>query len=103
MNLKIKWKFEKYSPNESINWKEVNSKYKRIYIYEAKLYNSFRNNKYYPLKLILIANKKTESFTLIVKGNLNKWYSPKGLKTDLTLENYQECIKILFEEIGINQ
>lgn len=63
MSLKIKWRFEKYSPNENINWEEVKSKYKRIYIYKAKLYNSFRNDKHYPLKLILIANERTENFT----------------------------------------
>jgi hypothetical protein len=99
IGCKIKWIFEDYSPNEKIDWKEVKEKCCGKYFYKSKLYNNSRNAKNYALKLFLIADEKTEKFTLIIKGNIDKWYSQKPLNRNLTLEEYQNCIKLLLLEI----
>jgi hypothetical protein len=93
-----------YTPTEKINWVSVdNNDDKRKALFLAKLYNRNKKRENYFLSLFLLANERKDNFTLLVRGNLNNWYSQKTFGKNLTLEEYKDCLYLLQSEIEINE
>lgn len=101
---RIKCILKDYNPKgEKLSWKEENKlevPYKSFFI--SKLYNPTSNKKKFPLKLLLTANEKTEKFNLSISGNLRKWYFNSNSRKDLNFKEYEECIKLIASELGVD-
>lgn len=101
---RIKFIIKDYNPKEEkLLWKEENKlevPYKSFFI--SKLYNPNSNKKKFPLKLLLTANEKTEKFNLSISGNLRKWYFNSNSRKDLNFKEYEECIKLIASELGVD-
>lgn len=93
-----------YTPTERIEWTNSilnDNKPKTLFL--AKLYNRTRKKKNYFMSLFLRADEKKDQFTLLVRGNLNNWYSQKIMGRDLTYKEYTDGIKLLLSEIEVNE
>lgn len=101
---RIKFILKDYNPKEDkLLWKEDNKlevPYKSFFT--SKLYNPNSNKKKFPLKLLLTANEKTEKFNLSISGNVRKWYFNSNSRKDLNFKEYEECIKLIASELGID-
>jgi len=95
---------DNYAPTERINWikSDLNDNRSKT-LFLAKLYNRTREKKNYFMSLYLLGNEEKEKFTLLVRGNLNNWYSQKILGRDLSFDEYKDCMNLLLTEIEINE
>lgn len=69
-----------------------------------KYYNGVLENevqKKHYLKLIYIRDYETSE--LIIRGNLCKWYFKTPNSKTLTLEQFSDCMELLFSKIGIKK
>lgn len=92
-----------YSPTEKINWMSVDDTDKKKPLFVALLYNSNKKREDYFLTLLMLANEPKEKFTLLVRGNLNNWYSQKILGRTLTVGEYKDCINLLLGQLDIER
>jgi hypothetical protein len=95
---------ENYTPTERIEWtnSDLNdNKPKTLFL--AKLYNRTRKKENYFMSLFLLADEEKDKFTLLVRGNLNNWYSQKIIGRDLTYQEYKDSIKLLLYEIEVSE
>ena len=93
-----------YTPTERIKWVSVDeedNKSKTLFL--AKLYNRNIKEENYPLSLFMLADEPKENFTLMVRGNLNNWFTQKILGRNLTSEELKDCLRLIFHEIDINE
>ena len=93
-----------YNPTQRINWVNPDlgdNRSKTMFL--ATLYNRTKKKKNYFMSLFLLADEENEKFTLLVRGNLNCWYSQKKLGRNLTFDEYIDCIELLFTEIEVNE
>lgn len=51
----------------------------------------------------MLADEHKEKFTLLVRGNLNNWYSQKILGRTLTVEEYKDCINLLLGQLDVER
>jgi hypothetical protein len=92
-----------YSPTDRINWVAVDNTDKKKTLFVALLYNSNKKSENYFLTLFMLADEQKEKFTLLVRGNLNNWYSQKILGRTLTIEEYKDCINLLLAQLDVER
>ena len=104
MNDYLELYCENYTATEKIQWKNATlgkSTYK--YLYRAKLYNPNIKKKNYFMNLFMLADEKKGTFSLVIRGNLNNWYSQNPFGKKLTIEEYKDCMSLLLSEIEIEE
>lgn len=104
MNDNIEIICDNYVPTDRIKWmnSDLNDDRNKT-LFLAKLYNRTRKEENYFMSLYLSCNVEKEKFKLLVRGNINNWYSQKVLGRDLTFDEYKNCINFLLAEIGISK
>jgi hypothetical protein len=91
-----------YTPTEKIKWVSVDDNKSKT-LYMAKLYNRNKKKENYFLSLFMLADERKDLFTLMVRGNLNNWFTQKILGRNLTLEEFKNCLYLLQSEIDLNE
>jgi hypothetical protein len=101
---KIKIQDTNYSPDFILNnykWKEVkiDDDINKIGL-QTNLTNKSRM---FSLRMLLTENLKTGTYTLSIDGSIRKWYFDKNSRKDLSYKEYNECIEILGEKLGLKK
>jgi hypothetical protein len=91
-----------YTPTEKIKWVSVDDNKSKT-LYMAKLYNRNKKKENYFLSLFMLADERKDLFTLMVRGNLNNWFTQKILGRNLTFEEFKNCLYLLKSEIDLNE